>query len=346
MTAWYPREVSLSSGGIMLCGQLGILAALQEAGTFRHVRAWHGCSAGAICAFLGALGVSPGWMRTLMETLRIHEVTQPQEHCVESLLDHWGLSDGTEMVEYFRSLVETWEPGAGSWTFADLALARPGVTLSVIATNLTRGTQQIYSTRATPTVRILDALRASCSIPLYFTPVRDASGDLLCDGAVLEYYPWSYLTDKDNTLVIVVNPRHFEGSWEAAPTHIGEYVQTIARLMLQRSIDKPRHWIGIGDPAVMMFDFGLPMEMRLGLFERGCSAARAFLEWSRRQLTDSAQATPQTREPSARQSISCADHRSPETESDSPECHSPQRTAYPSRDSRSASSRSSRRWSL
>lgn len=332
----------MSSGGIQFCAQLGVIAELLDAGVLSNVREWHGCSAGAITAFAAVLGGSPAWMRTLVETLTVASFTVPQYTCVENFLETWGLNDGVDLFEYIGRVIETWEPGCRNWTFADLAAARPGVKLTMIATNVSTMRMARFNAELTPNMRVLDALRASCSIPLFFVPWRDASGYLYCDGAVSEYYPWSYLDDKDNTLVIACNANALRGE-TAAPTTLQEYLRNIMGVSDRN--EHPRHWIGVGSPKVVPFDFGLPSERRLELFDLGRQTARGFLAWSR-HLTDSGRATAQTPERSGCPRTLSSDLPSPESESGSPEYRSPPRPAYPSRDSRSALIRSSRRWSL
>lgn len=342
---WKPRQISLSSGGIQFCAQIGVVAELLERGMLSDVREWHGCSAGAICAVAAVLGASPAWMRTLVETLQVARFTPPQYHCIENFMTEWGVNDGVSLFEYIGRVMDTLEAGASAWTFADLAAARPGIGLTLIATNVSATRMERFSTDLTPHVRVLDALRASCSIPFYFTPWRDASGVLFCDGAVSEYYPWSYLEDKDYTLVIVCNADALRGGTvPTAPQTLQGYLRNIFGISNSRTV-QPRHWIGAGVPNVAAFDFGLPSEQRLELFESGRQAARGFIAWSR-QLTDSGRATAQTPVPSAGLRTLSSDPPSPDTESDIPGCRSPPRPAYPSQDSRSASSRISRRWSL
>ena len=68
---WKPKAISFSSGGVRVLGHIGVLAALQETGALSDVRAWYGCSGGSICAIMGAIGVSAGWLRDFAEYFQI-----------------------------------------------------------------------------------------------------------------------------------------------------------------------------------------------------------------------------------------------------------------------------------
>jgi NTE family protein len=86
-----------------------------------------------------------------------------------------------------------------SLTFQQLHEHSPAApTLRCFATDLTCCTAREFSYKKTPNVRIVDALRASMSLPLYFTPVPDPeTGHLLSDGALLDTYPMAFLRDDE-----------------------------------------------------------------------------------------------------------------------------------------------------
>lgn len=343
--AWRPRAVSLSSGGVLLNAQLGVLATLMEAGLLDSVREWHGCSCGAIAATLCAIGVTPSWIRKFIRVLRMEIVGAPQDECIANYFQVWGVTDGTGAIEYFCKIMDTWHPGSSAWTFADLARECPHTSLTVIATNVSKQRLARFSVATTPQVRLVDAVRASCGVPLYFTPWLDPSGDMYCDGAVIEYYPWSYLTDRDNTLVIACHGEPFRGTGTVSsiPNYIGALLRCARRYPAH-----PRNWIAINRPDVSLLDFKMTEEERVSLFETGVQAARGWMLWRERcaALTDSAPTTAQTLKQSAHPGTLSSDHPSPDRMWDSHQSGSPQLTAYPSRDSRSASSLPSRRWSL
>ena len=188
------------------------------------------------------------------------------------------------MTEIFGKFIDTWETGASAWSFADLQRERPGVTLGITAVNVTRGDLALFSAQTTPTVRLLDALRASTAIPLFFTPWRDGAGDIWCDGALVEQYPWSVVKDKNHALVVVcsegtINPK------KAVHCDLGDLTDYIERLFsigrrryqLDGCIDQPRYWIATNNHSVSTLDFELNKEGRVGLFEEGRVAARRWL---------------------------------------------------------------------
>ena len=343
--AWRPRAVSLSSGGVLLNAQFGVIATLMEAGLLDDVREWHGCSCGAIVAMLCAIGVTPAWIRKFISILKMEIVSTPQDDCITNYLQSWGITDGVAAVNYMCKIVDTWHPGSSAWTFADLARECPNTSLTIIATNVSKQCQTRFSSLNTPHIRVVDAVRASCGVPLYFTPWVDPSGDMYCDGAVMEYYPWSYLTDKDNTLVIACHKTPFRG--KPSVVSIPEYVGALL-LCARPYPPHPRNWIAINRPDVALLDFKMTQEEKMDIFEEGVRAARGWMAWRERctSLTDSEKATAQRLTPNALPGTLSSDRPSPDRMWDSHQSGSPLPTAYPSRGSRTASSLPSRRWSL
>ena len=59
----------------------------------------------------------------------------------------------------------------------------------MLGTNLSTGYGEVFSVEHTPNMRILDAVRVSMSIPLFFSAVRAASGDVYVDGGLMNNYP-------------------------------------------------------------------------------------------------------------------------------------------------------------
>jgi hypothetical protein len=78
-------------------------------------------------------------------------------------------------------------------TFADLARAT-GRNLVVHATSLSTGTVRVMSVETCPDVSVVDAVCASCAVPLLFCPVL-VGGEMLLDGCLAESYPYVSLAN-------------------------------------------------------------------------------------------------------------------------------------------------------
>ena len=343
---WNPTGVSFSSGGARIVGHFGVLTQLLESGTFDHVRDWYGCSAGAFSALVGALGCSASWIRDLVGHLDLSSFAAVEEEVVINFLEQFGVSSGDKAIQLMKRFMDTWEPGISTWTFRDLAAKRPGINLTIIATNLTEGRLKVFNAQNTPDTPLFDAIRASCTIPFYYIPWRDTNGDLLCDGAALEVYPWTPVTDKAHTLVVVCTDDDISGRPEKKRqiVSVGDYLSCLLDLMTKnKSSVHPRHWIAVNNRDVGFMDFYISPKDRLRLFEEGVNAAKG---WDRFRLQVLSAETRETHPPFEGPHTLSSWHPSQNRTLDSPPAHSPARTACLSPDSHSEGPPPARRWSL
>jgi predicted acylesterase/phospholipase RssA len=328
------------------------MSRLIVAETLHHVRDWYGCSGGAICAFFGALGVSASWIREAVEHFDTRAIANIEGPLVDDFFTCWGVNSGDKMIEFVGRFADTWEPGASTWTFADLAIKRPGITLNITATNVSRGCLTVFNTVNTPDIRILEAIRASSAVPCFFTPWIHMNGDMYSDGAILEYYPWQCVSEPSDTLVLVCSDTGISGR-KITPIKIqsfGDYIRRLIKLVQQTQVkDPPKFWIATNNKSVAGLDFDMTREQRLQLFAEGVTVAEGWLKFRRRRRftppvfpAKTAEIHPSYEDQCASSSARCDQDRM----SDNPQSRSRPLPTYPTRDSRSAEQHSARRWSL
>lgn len=341
-----------------MLGHVGVLAALTDAGLATGVREWWGCSGGALCALLGALGVSVGWMRDCVAAMEMRLLGGVEAEMVSDYFQMWGVNSGRLWIEYIGRVLDTWEPGISAWTFADLARRMPaGSRYCVIATNLTAARLDVFSVETTPTVLLLDALRASCAVPLFYTPWRSESGDVYCDGAVMEQFPWGPITDKAGTLVVVCSDTALGRQPVTGPiTGVTDYVARIIQAARRRTLGSSvggdqrsvtvRNWIAVNNRTVGVLDFGLDEAGRVGLFEEGLRAGQGWVSFRQSRLTELSEqssCSPQENgDPDSGGTFPCGENRT----SDSHLPHREEDGPCPSHRPDTGRPRVVRRWSL
>ena len=272
--------ISFSSGGARACGNIGVLTCLLDAGILGSVKAWYGCSAGSFCAFLGALGATASWWRDCCKHFDLKYSLQIQQTLVLDYLKTWGVSSGTDLTEFLGSFIDTWEPGATKWTFADLARERPGIFLGITASNLSTRKLIMFSVETHPEMLILDAIRASCSIPFVYVPWISKSGDMYCDGAIIEQCPWIHVKDKQNCLVIACSQAQIFGDCAQSKKidSFMDYCMRIVLLCRSTMSAKPRYWIAVENTTVGSLSLDLTEHERQDLFSEGEAAASNWLK--------------------------------------------------------------------
>ena len=161
-------------------------------------------SAGSLLALMLSVGYT---LRDLKAFCREFDFTQ-----VVDLDDAtgWFFKLGVDTGERLKRLIEALlkEKGfAPSLTFEELARSRPkNPTIRVYATDLNSGKYKIFSKAHTPSYRVVDAVRASSAIPIFFQPVADQETEhILVDGGVVSNFPLIHMTEEERAETLGLN---------------------------------------------------------------------------------------------------------------------------------------------
>ena len=188
--AYQFRNLIFEGGGVKGIAYVGALQVMEQKGILKNITRVGGTSAGAINAVLLALGY------TLKETQKI--LTDMNFN--NFMDDSWGVvRDSKRLVEdfgwYKGDFFKGWigdrireKTGNENSTFNELK-NRDFLDLYLIGTNLSVGFSEVFSAEHTPRIRVMDAVRISMSIPLFFAAVRDMRSDVYVDGGVFNNYP-------------------------------------------------------------------------------------------------------------------------------------------------------------
>lgn len=191
-----PKHLVLSGGGVKVVSLVGALMILEGA-NLKQLKEVCGVSAGAFLAFMIATGYPLKKIETLILDLDFSVIRSMSPEAFLGFPETFGIDDGSHLVKFLESIIKValkLDPGM---TFEDLH--RVGkYRFRCWATDLNTRTAREFSVAKTPTVKIVDALRASMSLPLYFTPVADPiTGHLLSDGGIQGNLPLHHLTDDE-----------------------------------------------------------------------------------------------------------------------------------------------------
>jgi NTE family protein len=203
-------DLVLEGGGVLGIAHVGAISVLENAGySFARVA---GTSAGAVVGSLVAAGMPASRMTEIMSTLDYRRFTDrslldrvPVAGPLASLLLDNGVFEGDELREWLGNLLVD---ECGVETFGDLALDDPDTSLAperrfglvVTATDVTRGElvrfpwdyEHTYGLDPTRQL-VVDAVRASMSIPFFYEPTTlksvDGTTSTLVDGGLLSNFP-------------------------------------------------------------------------------------------------------------------------------------------------------------
>jgi NTE family protein len=311
-------DLVLEGGGVLGIAHVGAISALEEEGySFPRVA---GTSAGAIVGALVAAGMRHRELRELMRKLDYRRFRDKGMldrlplfgRGLSALLEN-GIYEGDHLREWLGNVLAD----LGKARFGDLlrddddAGAAPELErrykLVVIAADVTRGElvrlpwdYGRYGVDPDQQL-IVDAVRASMSIPLFYEPVklphRGGSASTLVDGGLLSNFPIEILDRTDLARprwptfgVKLISELPAGGAqlfpWLAAiefglPRFLEQVAVTAVVGHDQGYLAKP--WVSARTIRVEVgrvnpIDFGIDRETQQRLFERGREAARRFLE--------------------------------------------------------------------
>ena len=248
----------LGSGGARGLAHIGVIHVLEEKGY--KITNIAGCSIGALIGGIYAAGKLDDyekWVRNLtkMDMVNMMDISW----------EGGGLVKGDKIIAKMIKLV-------GDRQIEDLPIG-----FTAVATELESGREVWLNTGL-----LFDAIRSSCSLPLFFTPVRYKE-KMLVDGGVVNPVPMAPVFDADTDVTIAVNlggkpmraeplkPRKVIGSYDVAYMVFDAMQSTIARLKL--AAYPPDLVIDIPRDAARTFDVDKASEM----IELGRRAAEAAL---------------------------------------------------------------------
>ena len=278
-----PKKIIFSGGGVRGMAHIGALEELEKSGLLVNVKEWIGVSAGSILALMLSVGYS---LRELKTFCREFDFTQIMD------LDDatgWIINLGIDTGERLKRLIEALlkEKGfSANLTFQELAkINKKKPTIRVYATDINSAEYKVFSKYHTPDYKVVDAVRASSSIPIFFQPVIDCeTGHILVDGGVISNFPLRYMTKKEQYETIGLNLcKKVKESDEF------EMIDIVQRPILigMREISRlendlfSANCILIETTIVNPLAFNLTQEEKDQLFEEGRQAVRRYLKVNR-----------------------------------------------------------------
>ncbi len=313
-------DLVLEGGGVLGIGHVGAISVLEDAGySFPRVA---GTSAGAIVGALVASGMPASRLTEIMSALDYRRFADrslldrvPVGGPLLSLLVDNGVFEGDHLREWLGNVLVD---ECGVETFDDLAIADPESSLPperrfrlvVTATDVTRG-ELVYfpwdyerSYGLEPgKQRVVDAVRASMSIPFFYEPAglvaSDGTSSTLVDGGVLSNFPIDIFDRTDGRTprwptfgvkLLPVLPLDaakllpIAGLFKHGPVSLAaDLAMTMIVGRDQAHLAKP--WVRIrtmqvDTAGVNPVDFGISRTQATALFTNGQAVATQFLsEW-------------------------------------------------------------------
>ncbi len=186
------RNLVFEGGGVKGIATIGAMEILRQRGYLDHIGRVGGTSAGAINALIFALGYSIEEQREILESTNFRDFMDSSFGVIRDirrLARQFGWHKGDFFRDWLGDLIKA-RLGKVDATFADLKAKEGAPDLYVIGTNLSTGFAEIFSAERHPDMRLIDSVRISMSIPLFFAAKRHGERDeVYVDGGVQLNYP-------------------------------------------------------------------------------------------------------------------------------------------------------------
>ena len=203
MTQLVYHNMVLSGGAFRSITIVGCIKFLEEQNQMKNITTVVGTSAGSIIGFLTVLGMSSRDMTTFIKDLTTKDYIKDMDMSeILNLFQTYGVNSGT-IIEQFVSEALTQKLGLGDITFLELA-KHTGKNLVVCVGNISKEREEFWSVDTSPSTSVIKAIRASCSLPIIFTPVTH-KGDLYVDGGLYNNFPIDFFKGSNFADVVGVN---------------------------------------------------------------------------------------------------------------------------------------------
>lgn len=217
----YPfRNLIFEGGGVKGIAYVGAMRVLESEGVLENIVRAGGTSAGSINAVLFAAGFSNTETLKELNKLDFNDFKDGSWGVLRDmkrLKDEYGWYRGDYFRDWIGDLLKK-KTASSNITFKALH-EHSGKELYVYASNLSTNFGEIYSPEHTPRMRVVDAVRRSMSIPLFFRAVRDDREDVFVDGGAINNYPVK-LFDREKYLL--------DGSLKRIPSYYEKENKSLA----------------------------------------------------------------------------------------------------------------------
>lgn len=179
----------LSGGGVRGIALIGALDVLFEHGALNKVHTFIGSSIGSLIATCICLGYTPTEAHKIFMEL---DLVQMRKIELWNVVHKFGLDSGDRIMEYIKTRFRAKDVST-SITFEEL-FKKTNKRLIITGTCIDKHCVEYFGPQTKPTMKIIDAIRISISMPFYFTAPR-YEGRCYGDGGLLDNFPLKAIED-------------------------------------------------------------------------------------------------------------------------------------------------------
>lgn len=179
------KTLILSGGGTLGQVHLGVVDYLEEKNMLQHIDCFAANSVGAVLALFLSVGYKTSELVALFTKFNLQDVLDGSFD-LNRIGMAWGIEDGLLLDAFIINTVA--EKGFPARITFDELFVKTGKELLIVTTNVNTMRPHYFGTRYTPDIAVVDAVRASISIPVLITP-KYIDGIPYWDGFLCDNFP-------------------------------------------------------------------------------------------------------------------------------------------------------------
>jgi predicted acylesterase/phospholipase RssA len=232
------ENIVISGGAFKCFAIIGAMQVLEDQDRLSRIRNLIGTSAGAILCYLTALGYKPRDIIDEAKEERFQSALRFSPSEVLQFLSTYGLDSGNRLVAVLQELMAQ-KYDREDMTFEEFAHVT-GKNLVVCVSNLTESRTEYMSVLTTPKESVVGAIRASCGLPIIFTPV-ERNGCVYLDGGLFSNSPIEWIARNSDTShagpkdSVAFNVTSEQDQENVPYTDFASYVEFMTWSIVQRS---------------------------------------------------------------------------------------------------------------
>lgn len=194
------ENVVFSSGGVMGPAFVGAYKYLFENNLHTTIKNYIGCSVGSLMCLSITLGYSYKEMEGISLGMNVKKLIN-DENNILGIIDKYGFDDGAYLIKIVKILIKK-KTGNPDITFKE-HYEMFKKKLIVVACNVNTYQDEYFNYKTSPDMKVWEAIRMSCSIPLVFTPYK-YKDNFYVDGGLNNPCPCYYFKNQNKTLIFIL----------------------------------------------------------------------------------------------------------------------------------------------
>jgi len=182
------KNIVFSGGAFKGWAYIGTIQALNELISFKQIENIAGTSIGSVFGLFYLLQIPWEVVLEKVMNLQFNSLLDIQ---IDTIISKQCIIKGHKFKKYIEDLIKDYI--SPDITFLELKNII-NITFTVTALNIKRGDAEYFNYINTPNIKVIDALVASCSIPLLF-PIYKINNDFYCDGGLCNNFPTNLFDD-------------------------------------------------------------------------------------------------------------------------------------------------------